>query len=152
MYDWTTIQPYKVLLLTCVINCNVGMPSPRLCSVVQWSVHRALSQMTWVLVLAKALCPWDVWEKKNGSSTFRLGLIFILIILTPQHENEFSYLTPWSFLHIYQNACNVISNSLKCKIFNTKCFIPKKIWITSNRSFYILFLYPVEVCCTSSLL
>ena len=34
-------------------------------------------------------------EKKNGSSAFRLGLIFILIILTPQHGNEFSYLIPW---------------------------------------------------------
>ena len=21
----------------------------------------------------KALCPWDMWEKKNVSSTFRLG-------------------------------------------------------------------------------
>ena len=43
----------------------------------------------------QGIVPLRCAGKKNGSSTFRLGLIFILIILTPQHENEFSYLTPW---------------------------------------------------------
>ena len=33
------VQPYKVLLLTCVVNCTAGTPTPRLCPVVQWSVH-----------------------------------------------------------------------------------------------------------------
>ena len=55
-YDHTTIQPYKVLLLTCVVNCTAGMPMPRLCPVVQWSVHWALSRMTQVPVLARVRC------------------------------------------------------------------------------------------------
>ena len=42
---------YKVVLLTCH-----GMPTPRLCSVIQWSVHWAPSQTTQVLVLARARC------------------------------------------------------------------------------------------------
>ena len=61
----TTIQPYKVLLLTCVANCTAGMPMPRLCSVVQWSVHWALSWTTWVLVLAGARrCALETCRKK----------------------------------------------------------------------------------------
>ena len=54
MYNCTTVWLYKVLLLTCVVNCTAGMLTPRLCSVVQWSVHWALSWMTQVLVLARA--------------------------------------------------------------------------------------------------
>ena len=56
MYNRTTVRPYKVLLLTCVVNCTAGMPMSQLCSVVQWSEHWALSWMTWVLVLAGARC------------------------------------------------------------------------------------------------
>ena len=56
MYNCTTVWLYKVLLLTCVVNCTVGTPMPRLCPVVQWSVHWAPSQMTWVLVLALGKC------------------------------------------------------------------------------------------------
>ena len=63
MCHHTTVQPYKVLLLTCVVNCTVGTPMPQLCSVVQWSVHWAPSQTTWVLVLAGTR-RWDVQEKK----------------------------------------------------------------------------------------
>ena len=44
MYDRTTVRPYNVLLLTCVVNYIV----------VQWSVHWAPSQTTQVLVLAGA--------------------------------------------------------------------------------------------------
>ena len=54
MYDRTTVRPYKVLLLTCVVNCTAGTPTPRLCSVVQWSVHWAPSRTTRVRVLAGA--------------------------------------------------------------------------------------------------
>ena len=50
-----TLRPYKVLLLTCVVNRTLGTPTPRLCPVVQWSVHWAPSQMTRVLVLAGAM-------------------------------------------------------------------------------------------------
>ena len=56
MYGCTTIWPYKVLLLTCMVNCTAGTPMPWLCSVVQWSVHWAPSWTTWVLVLAGARC------------------------------------------------------------------------------------------------
>ena len=57
------VRPYKVLLLTCMVNCTMGTPTPRLCSVVQWSVHWAPSQTTQVLVLARAR-HWDVRGKK----------------------------------------------------------------------------------------
>ena len=57
-YDRTTVRsydrPYKVLLLTCVVNCTAGTPTPRLCPVVQWSVHWAPSRTTRVLFLAGA--------------------------------------------------------------------------------------------------
>ena len=53
-FGCTTVRPYKVLLLTCVVNCTAGTPTPRLCSVVQWSVHWAPSRTTRVLVLAGA--------------------------------------------------------------------------------------------------
>ena len=55
-YDRTTVQPYKVLLSTCVVICTAGTPTPRLCSVVQWSVHWAPSRTTRFLVLAGARC------------------------------------------------------------------------------------------------
>ena len=38
------VRPYKVLLLTCVVNYAAGKPTPRRCSVVQWSVHWAPSR------------------------------------------------------------------------------------------------------------
>ena len=46
------VQPYKVLLLTCMVNCTAGTLMPWLCPVVQWSVHWAPSQTTHVLVMA----------------------------------------------------------------------------------------------------
>ena len=49
-----TVPPYKVLVLTCMVNCTAGKPTPQLCSVVWWSVHWAPSQTTWFLVLAGA--------------------------------------------------------------------------------------------------
>ena len=65
-FGCTTVRPYKVLLLTCVVNCTAGTPTPRLCSVVQWSVHRAPSRTTWVLVLAGArLCFLETCGKKK---------------------------------------------------------------------------------------
>ena len=75
MYNCTTVRLYKVLLLTCVVNCTAGMLTPWLCSVVQWSVHWALSWMTQVLVLARARrCALETCRKKKSvSSAFRLG-------------------------------------------------------------------------------
>ena len=55
-------RPYKVLLLTCVVNCTAGTPTPRLCPVVQWSVHWAPSRTA-----------LETCGKKNASSAFRFG-------------------------------------------------------------------------------
>ena len=62
MYDHTTVRPYNVLLATCVANCTTGTPTPRLCPVVQWSVH-------WAPCRTTRARHW----KKNASSAFRLG-------------------------------------------------------------------------------
>ena len=63
--DRTTVRPYKVLLLTCVVNCTAGTPTPRLFPVVQWSVHWAPSRTTRVLVLAGArYCALETYGKK----------------------------------------------------------------------------------------
>ena len=74
MYDCKTVRPYKVLLLTCVVNCTAGTPTPRLFSVVQWSVHWAPSWTTRILVLAGAgRYALKTCGKKSASSAFRLG-------------------------------------------------------------------------------
>ena len=79
-FEYTTVRPHKVFLLTCVVNSTAGTPSPRLCSVVQWSVHWAPSRTTRVLVLAGARrCALETCGKKNASSAFRLGQIYILV-------------------------------------------------------------------------
>ena len=86
------LRPYdKVLLLTCVVNCTAGTPTPRLCSVVQWSVHWAPSRTTQVLVLAGARrCALETCGKKNSSSAFRLGKIYMLRrSVPPDVENHF---------------------------------------------------------------
>ena len=67
-------RPYKVLLLTCVVNCTAGTPTPRLCPVVQWSVHWAPSRTTRVLILAGARhCALETCRKKKMQAPF-LGL------------------------------------------------------------------------------
>ena len=33
-FGCTTVRPYKVLLITCVVNCTAGTRTPRLCPVV----------------------------------------------------------------------------------------------------------------------
>ena len=66
------VRPYKVLLLTCVVNCTAGTPTPRLCSVVQWSVHWAPSRG---LVLAGARrCALETYGKKKMWTPL-LGLV-----------------------------------------------------------------------------
>ena len=73
-YDRTTARPYKVLLLTCVVNCTVGTPTPRLRPVVQWSVHWAPSRTTRVLVLAGARpCALGTCGKKMRAPLFGLA-------------------------------------------------------------------------------
>ena len=72
MYDRTTVQ---VLLLTYVINCTAGKPTPRLCPiVVQWLVHWAPSRTTQVLVLAGARrCALETCEKKMRAPSLGLA-------------------------------------------------------------------------------
>ena len=54
------------------ISCN--FISVVLFLVVRWSVHRAPSQTTQVLVLARArCCALETCRKKNASCAFRLG-------------------------------------------------------------------------------
>ena len=53
-YNCTTVRLYRVLLLTCMVNCTMSTPMPQLCPVVQWSVHWSPSWTTQVLVLAGA--------------------------------------------------------------------------------------------------
>ena len=67
-YNRTTVWLYKVLLLTCMVNCTMGTQTPWLCPVVQWSVHWAPTWTTRVLVLARARCC-----ALETCSTFRLG-------------------------------------------------------------------------------
>ena len=50
-YDHMTVQGATFDMR---VQLYVGMPMPRLCPVVQWSVHWAPSRTTWVLVLARA--------------------------------------------------------------------------------------------------
>ena len=68
-------RPYKVLLLTCVVNWTTGTPTPRLCPVVQWSVHWAPSRTTRVLVLAGARrCALGTCGKKKCELRFKAWL------------------------------------------------------------------------------
>ena len=74
-YDHTTVQPYKVLLLTCMVNCTMGTPTPQLCPVVQWSVHYTPSWTTRVLVLAGARhCALETCGKKKCELLFKAWL------------------------------------------------------------------------------
>ena len=57
------VRPYKVLLLTCVVNCIVGTPMPQLCSVVS-ALGSELDDPGSSPGRGKVLCPWDVQEKK----------------------------------------------------------------------------------------
>ena len=71
MDSWPFGRPYKVLLLTCVVICTAGTPTPRFCPVVQWSVHWAPSRTIWVLVLAGARrCALETFFQWSSSSTY----------------------------------------------------------------------------------
>ena len=61
----------KLELLTCVVNSTASTPTPRLCPVVQWSVHWASSRTTRVLVLAGARrCALGTCGKKKRELRF----------------------------------------------------------------------------------
>ena len=78
-YGRTTVQLYDC---TRSYFKHAWSTVPQACqchSFVQWSVHWAPSQTTWVSPgQGKVLCPWNVREKKNASSAFRLDKIYIL--------------------------------------------------------------------------
>ena len=81
-FGCTTVRPYMVLLLTCVVNCTAGTPTPRLCPVVQWSVHWAPSRTTRVLVLARARrCALETCGKNKIRAPL-LGLANLYIMYT----------------------------------------------------------------------
>ena len=106
MYDHTTVQLYKMLLLAWVVNCTAGTPMPRLCPVVQWSVHWALSQTTRVLVLAGAR-HWNVQEKKKMQAPL-LGLAkSIYYHITRKWPFELSKAI------VYQKVHHIIDGSLE---------------------------------------
>ena len=54
MYDCTTVRPYKVLLLTYVVNCTAVPRARQRHGLAQWSVHWAPSRTTRVIVLVEA--------------------------------------------------------------------------------------------------
>ena len=63
MYDRTAVQGATFNMRGQLCR---GTPTPRLCSVVQWSVHWAPSRTTRVLVLAGARrCALETCEKKK---------------------------------------------------------------------------------------
>ena len=62
------VRPYKVLLLTYVLNCTTALSGSPVVSALG-SESDDLSSSPGP---GKALCPWDVREK-NASSAFRLG-------------------------------------------------------------------------------
>ena len=121
------VQPYKVLLLTCMVNCTVGTPTPRLCPVVQWSVHWALSWTTRGLVLARARrCALETCEKKKvlallldlAKSIYYLisQCFFFSLILAP--TNQLQLLS--SFFQRLEN-CPVKIVSRYCHMFQSFC-------------------------------
>ena len=64
------VRPYKVLLLTCVVNYIAGTPTLRLCLVVS-ALGSESDDPGSILGRGKALCPRDVREKNANSA---LGL------------------------------------------------------------------------------
>ena len=58
-------RPSKVLLLTCVVNCTAGTPTPRLCPVVQWTTPGSESyDLGSSPGRGEVLCPLDMRGKK----------------------------------------------------------------------------------------
>ena len=107
-YDRTTVRPtVQGATLTCVVNCTAGTPTPRPCPVVQWSVHWAPSRTTRVLVLAGARrCALGTCRKKNVSSAFRLGLIYILSTYQRLSDREKICHVAWKLLTMTPQITN----------------------------------------------
>ena len=105
----TTVWLHKVLLLTCVVNCTTGTPTPWLCSVVQWSVHWASSWMTQVLVLARAKrCALEMCRKKKMRAPL-LGLAKSIYYMSLTGIFWSPYL--WAALHFIQLYCFIYTSA-----------------------------------------
>ena len=107
VYDRTTLRPYKVPLLTCVINCTAGISALRLCPVVQWSVHWAQGRTTRVLVLAGARrCALETYGKKNCELRFQAWLnLNITYVMNSFAFTHFCGTNYKAVLPIEQNEC-----------------------------------------------
>ena len=103
-----TVPPYKVLVLTCMVNCTAGKPTPQLCSVVWWSVHWAPSQTTWFLVLAGARhCALETCGKKKMRallSGFPKSIYYVTCIHFVNHACMQIYLATL-FLQYFVQQC-----------------------------------------------
>ena len=114
-----TIRPYdqlyKVLLLTCMVNCTAGTRMPRLCPVVQWSVHWALSWTTWVPVLAGARrCALETCgEKKKCKLCFQAWLNLyinsLLILILMGFVLEIFHFTGWKYCLVWLSYLLILS-------------------------------------------
>ena len=114
-----TIQPYdqlyKVVLLTCMVNCTAGMSTPWLCPVVQWSVHWAPSWMTRVLVLSRARhCALETCGgKKKCELCFQAWLNLyinsLLILILMGFVLEIFHFTGWKYCLVWQSYLLILS-------------------------------------------
>ena len=73
MYNRTTVQG-ATFNMRGQLYC--GHQTPWLCPIVQWSVHWALSWMTWVLILARARrCALETCGKRNAEKEMQAPLL-----------------------------------------------------------------------------
>ena len=143
-----------MLLLTCVVNCTAGTPTPRLYPVVQWSVHWAPSRTTWVLVLAGARrCALETCGKKNA----RLDQISILcniqsriiaghwMILNGTLNKSYHWLTGKSRMIFSYPSTILIENA--CMYFLLRLWTNGRICFNLER--LLSFSCPAHFLCTS---
>ena len=136
MYNRTTVWPYKVLLLTCVVNCTAGTPMSQLCSVVQWSEHWAPSRMTWVLVLAGArCCALEVCREKKMQALL-LGLAKSIYWSDIAH---FYFLLGLFFPYLFLTKL-VETNSWTSILVSATTFYPLCFQVTDVTSYRIILL------------
>ena len=123
MYDHTTVRPYKVLLATCVANCTTGTPTPRLCPVVQWSVHWAPCRTTWA----------RRWKKKMQA--LLLGLAKSIYYLTTMWLPE----TQWHISCTRECATQILEKRVFSKDWGIKMPSKTMQYISISKSYPIYF-------------
>ena len=93
-YDRTTVRLYMVLLLTCVVNCTAGTPTPRLCPVVS-----ALGSESDDPVSSPGRarrCALETWEKKMPAPPLGLAKS-IYYINDGYHGHIYIYIYIWVY-------------------------------------------------------